>query len=363
MRDSVDKPRTHGNPPREMQPPLARHIADLKNWVVWKWKRNTSKWTKPPYIATTPRVKAKNNDPTTWRSFEQACITVEKGLADGIGFNLLGTSIAAFDIDHCRNPETGEIHPFAADLVRRAASYVEVTPSGTGLRIIGTAGQRELNRRLAAVDSVSVELFRNCKRYITISNLPLPDVTTELNEIDALLDTVLAELELKKPADEDRADPFTEHAQSIRPDSPWRDLNDAALANLSAWVPALFPHLKLKRRDNGGYRISSEMLGRNLEEDLAITPNGIVDFGVADMGDEREGKRTPIDLVIEHSGKDFDEATAWLRERLGISDAAPDAAAPKTGITRDSFVAYMPLHCYIYIPTRDLGLPAVLTRG
>jgi hypothetical protein len=48
--------------------------------------------------------------------------------------------------------------------------------------------------------------------------------------------------------------------------------------------------------------VSSRALGRNLEEDLSIAPNGIRDWGVADMGDSRGGARTPIDLVIAHGG-------------------------------------------------------------
>ena len=43
-----------------------------------------------------------------------------------------------------------------------------------------------------------------------------------------------------------------------------------------------------------------------------------MDFGIADQGDEREGKRTPIDIVMEHGGKDHEEAVAWLRMRLGL---------------------------------------------
>jgi hypothetical protein len=37
-----------------------------------------------------------------------------------------------------------------------------------------------------------------------------------------------------------------------------------------------------------------------------------VDFGVADMGDPREGKRTPINIVMEYGNKDSGEACAWL---------------------------------------------------
>jgi putative DNA primase/helicase len=98
--------------------------------------------------------------------------------------------------------------------------------------------------------------------------------------------------------------------------SPLRKLNTAALTNLSAWVPEIFPDAKPTAA--GGYRVTSAMLGRDLEEDLSISPQGIVDFGVHDMGDEREGKRTPIDIVTEYGEKDHQEAVAWLRARLGL---------------------------------------------
>jgi RepB DNA-primase from phage plasmid len=101
-------------------------------------------------------------------------------------------------------------------------------------------------------------------------------------------------------------------------------LNDAALANLSAWVPELFPKA---RPYHGGYRVSSKDLGRELEEDLSLVPEGIKDFGVWDMGDEREGKRTPIDVVMEWTDADFGAACDWLRERLKLPEET-EAAEP-----------------------------------
>lgn len=100
-------------------------------------------------------------------------------------------------------------------------------------------------------------------------------------------------------------------------------VNEAALENLDAWVPVLFPSA---REYNGGYRVSSVDLGRDLEEDLGLSPSGIVDFGVADMGDPRAGKRTAIDVVLEWGIHCFEdaldapmtpfEAATWLCERL-----------------------------------------------
>lgn len=93
-------------------------------------------------------------------------------------------------------------------------------------------------------------------------------------------------------------------------------VNAAALRALPAWVPSLLP---AARSYHEGYRVSSADLGRELEEDLSILPTGIVDFGVADQGDARAGRRTPIDLVIEH-GRHPDAKTAalWLCQALSI---------------------------------------------
>jgi hypothetical protein len=106
--------------------------------------------------------------------------------------------------------------------------------------------------------------------------------------------------------------------------SPFKAVNDAALARPEAWVPALFPGA---RRDTRGvWRVSSDKLGRGLEEDISIAPPGaaaragIVDFGEHDQGDPRQGKRTPIDLVIEHGGAgDAKRAAGWLADQLGVT--------------------------------------------
>lgn len=116
-------------------------------------------------------------------------------------------------------------------------------------------------------------------------------------------------------------------------------VNDIALERLADWVPAIFPEAKAR---NGGYRVPSKALGRNLEEDLSITPNGIKDFGVHDMGDKRGGNRTAIDVVMEHMDKTFDEALRWLRKRLGYRS-----------VELDDFWAYLPGHTYIYTPTGE----------
>src|SRR5262249_11896077 len=81
------------------------------------------------------------------------------------------------------------------------------------------------------------------------------------------------------------------------------------------WVPRLFPTATKSKR---GYRVSSAALGRNLEEDISFTRDGIVDFGVHDMGDANQGRRTAIDIVQEWHRCDFEAAVRWLCQALGL---------------------------------------------
>jgi hypothetical protein len=72
---------------------------------------------------------------------------------------------------------------------------------------------------------------------------------------------------------------------SQEPLNKWQQLNTEALARLDDWVPALFGEAATHTPD-GRYRITSVALGRDLQEDLSISPQGIKDFGIHDLKDD-----------------------------------------------------------------------------
>lgn len=121
----------------------------------------------------------------------------------------------------------------------------------------------------------------------------------------------------------------------------WRELNTLALANLDIWVPEIFG-ANATRTSSGVWRVSSAALGRDLQEDLSLSPEGIKDFGVHDMGDPRQGKRTPVEIVMIYGKKTAEQAAEWLRSKLGM-----------IGVSLDDFYAYMPMHRYIFTPSRE----------
>jgi primase-polymerase (primpol)-like protein len=183
---------------RNLPEALAPLMA-MPNWVGWRyeWKpksNGSGDWTKPPVRANNPSQYAKNNDPATWVSYRQAVQAHEAGQCDGIGFNVLNSKFAVLDIDDCRDQSTGYIAPEAMQIVHRAATYCEVSPSGEGLRIIGLGDGPYLQRKLKVPNSkVSVEVYRACERYFTVTGKPLEGGSFPggLDNIDRLADDLV----------------------------------------------------------------------------------------------------------------------------------------------------------------------------
>ena len=176
-------------------------IKELR-WIVWRFvDAPNGRRTKPPFRADDPSVHAKSNDPQTWASYDVAMQACANGLADGIGFALMNSGLAAFDLDNCRDPESGVLAAWARQLVERSGTYAEVTPSKRGIRIIGKASGDKLHRKLPAPDGASLEVYRGAvERYITISGDTLTPDVEQLGDIDAICDQVVAEFDKKKPS-------------------------------------------------------------------------------------------------------------------------------------------------------------------
>lgn len=283
------------------------HLQSFDKWVAWRYKQRGrgSKPTKPPVNPHNGNA-ASVSDPTTWGTYQQAITRQQADRLPGVGFVLTSDDgITGADLDHVRDPDTGVLKDWAQEVVDLAETYCEVSPSGTGLRFFW------LGKLDTAIknDKQSVEIYCD-GRYLTITGNKLPGCPDEIRVAPGTLDVLRTRAAV---VEETR----TNGSSEPREETPWDKLNTAALHNLSAWVPDLFGS-KAKPSARGGYRVPSSALGRNLEEDVSITPVGIVDFGVADQGDRKQGKRTPLTLVMEHKQTTFDEAVGWLCKQLGV---------------------------------------------
>jgi hypothetical protein len=104
-------------------------IYKLKQWVVWKWEGKQ----KVPYCPRTGR-KASVTDSSTWGTFEDAELVWDGYWGVGFVFTM-DDPYCGIDLDDCIDPNSGEIAPWAAEIIEALDSYAEVSPSGTGIKV------------------------------------------------------------------------------------------------------------------------------------------------------------------------------------------------------------------------------------
>lgn len=284
-------------------------LKAVRQWVAWKYKqRGKGKPTKPPINPHTGGL-ANVSDPTTWGSYEEAQEFAKREGIAGTGFVLTtDVKVLGFDIDHCRDPVSGEIQDWAATIVGFNETYCEISPSGTGLRFFaeGTLEAAVKN------DKMQVEIYCD-GRYLTVTGNKIDGCPDEINPAPRTLAALLERAAVKPNGSVGS----TGNGNGEHVENDYDKLNTHALKNLASWVPKLFEGKEKPAKD--GFRVPSKSLGRDLQEDISITSVGIVDFGVADQGDPRAGKRTPISLIMEYKSLPFDEAVNWLCDALGVA--------------------------------------------
>ena len=136
-----------------------------------RWIRHRAKVPK-----TVQGLAASSTDERTWSSFEAASMS---RVGDGLGFVLNGDGIACVDLDHCITD--GVLEPWAQEILDRTpATYVEVSPSGTGLHIFGFATVGA-GRRMGNVE------FYDRGRYMTVTGKRWGKAPRDLVDISGLI--------------------------------------------------------------------------------------------------------------------------------------------------------------------------------
>ncbi len=199
-------------------PSFLRDINEQR-FCLWKWVKGAKgKWTKPPFGAAGYTIS--NKKPGGWLTHDQALNVFRNGHGfHGIGMMLLDLKGYGFlDLDNCRDPNTGEVAPWAQELIDQGGSYTELTPSGTGFRIIGTVPEdfRAVHTKVPTRDDGHVEVYANCAtgRYITITGQSLDGTLENIADLSALINELTPPQEKEKqPAGLDfnrTAEEFTE---------------------------------------------------------------------------------------------------------------------------------------------------------
>jgi putative DNA primase/helicase len=141
---------------------IPTELTERPQWIVWRYEERAAKPTKVPYTPVS-RSRASSTDLMTWSTFEEALVAYETGppLYDGIGFVFSSADpFVGIDLDDCRDPETGEIKPWAQKIIDRVQEgYIEVSPSGTGVHIIIEGTVRGGGMRKGPIEMYSRERF------------------------------------------------------------------------------------------------------------------------------------------------------------------------------------------------------------
>ena len=165
---------------------IPAELMALPQWVVWTAP------SKVPYSPTTGSA-ASSTDPATWGAYEAACAAATSNDSyAGIGFVFTEQDpYCGVDLDDCLSPD-GQPIGKAGGIVGKLASYTEVSPSGTGLKVIMRAkkpGQRcKCPFEWAPGKSGQVEVYDSA-RYFTITGKVFNKASTiepRQNELDRL---------------------------------------------------------------------------------------------------------------------------------------------------------------------------------
>lgn len=146
---------------------IPAELRQIPRWVCWRNEQGR----KVLYDAKSLQSRASSIDPQTWTTFEEAETAFLERVGEddaftGVGIVLDGDGLAGIDIDHCvvnGNPDPAAL----ALLDKLGAAYVEISPSGTGLRAFGYAEQLDSGCK-GKHDGLDVELY-STGRYLTIT--------------------------------------------------------------------------------------------------------------------------------------------------------------------------------------------------
>lgn len=129
---------------RSRKPPTLRvnpegvpaELRGRHQWLLWRWEWDEDTWTKSPFRALKPDVYASTTRPETWSPFNVACGAYQSGEGDGIGYVFASDDpYGGIDLDNSFG-DGGELTPWASPILARFdGAYVEVSPSGTGLKM------------------------------------------------------------------------------------------------------------------------------------------------------------------------------------------------------------------------------------
>lgn len=156
-------------------------------WVAWRYEQRNGKPTKVPYRVDT-LTSASTSDSTTWGAYDAALEAFESKNVDGIGFVFTSDDpFVGVDLDNCLDAKH-QLKPWARAIVEGLHSYAEISPSGSGVKLI-LAGKKNSNRCCTKIGDGKIEIY-DTGRYFTITGQLLSPAYTTIETRQDALNTV-----------------------------------------------------------------------------------------------------------------------------------------------------------------------------
>lgn len=176
---------------------IPNELKQRPQWVTWRALpgNNGAKPRKMPYDPVRRR-NASCDDTATWNRYDDCWVPyLNTSEFAGIGFEFSADDeYAGIDLDKCRNAETGEIHPTAQAILASVKSYAEVSPSGTGIKLIVRGKLPEGIKHKAAVDGIEFETYDQ-GRYFALTGQVVDDEHREIVDGQEALDDIVARIQ------------------------------------------------------------------------------------------------------------------------------------------------------------------------
>lgn len=190
---------------------LRKHTA----WVVWRREFTESgKPTKVPYRALVgQREHASSTNAATWTTFDTALDALVRDDHTGLGYVFeRGRGVVGIDLDHCRDPETGVLAPWAERLVHQLDSYTEASPSGEGVHIFVAGSWTGMRHRWVpdgldddAATDAHIEVY-DTARFFTVTGYSIVGASRNIEERQEALDALAASVADREDDDDDDGD-------------------------------------------------------------------------------------------------------------------------------------------------------------
>jgi len=146
-------------------------LRERDQWVLWQYENRNGRTTKVPYRVGHRYVSS--TDPSTWASFEAVADEWRRSPSRyaGLGFVFSADDpFCGIDLDDCLDAN-GTLKAWGQGIVERFSdTYIEISPSGTGLKI-WARGSIPANLAGSNVGDGQIEIYDHARYFVVTGRI------------------------------------------------------------------------------------------------------------------------------------------------------------------------------------------------